>query len=70
MSLVSSKSFKNLRTSKVEEYRSKSTNTKLNLILSILKDKGFIVRQAANYDQALLEINKKSTRLLCLKKRI
>ena len=30
-----------------------------HLILSILKDKGFIVRQAANYDQALLEINKK-----------
>ena len=30
-----------------------------HLIISILKDKGFIVRQAANYDQALLEINKK-----------
>ena len=30
-----------------------------HLILSILKDKGFTVRQAANYDQALLEINKK-----------
>ena len=29
------------------------------LISSILKDKGFIVREAANYDQALLEINKK-----------
>ena len=29
------------------------------LISSILKDEGFIVREAANYDQALLEINKK-----------
>tara|TARA_Y100000590_G_scaffold90860_1_gene102515 strand:- start:5111 stop:6469 length:1359 start_codon:yes stop_codon:yes gene_type:complete len=29
------------------------------LISSILKDKGFIVREAANFDQALLEINKK-----------
>ena len=29
------------------------------LISGILKDKGFIVRVAANYDQALLEINKK-----------
>ena len=30
-----------------------------HLILSILKDKGFIVRQAANYDQAVNEISKK-----------
>ena len=29
------------------------------LISGILKDNGFSVRQAANYDQALLEINKK-----------
>jgi len=29
------------------------------LISGILKDKGFVVRLAANYDQALLEINKK-----------
>ena len=29
------------------------------LIKSILKDKGFAVREAANFDQALLEINKK-----------
>ena len=29
------------------------------LISSILKDRGFIVREAANFDQALLEINKK-----------
>ena len=29
------------------------------LISGILKDKGFTVREAANYDQALLEINKK-----------
>ena len=29
------------------------------LISGILKDKGFAVREAANYDQALLEINKK-----------
>ena len=29
------------------------------LISSILKDQGFTVRQAANFDQALLEINKK-----------
>ena len=29
------------------------------LISGILKDKGFVVRMAANYDQALLEINKK-----------
>ena len=29
------------------------------LISGILKDKGFIVREAANYDQAMLEINKK-----------
>jgi len=29
------------------------------LISSILKDKGFVVREAANYDQALIEINKK-----------
>jgi len=29
------------------------------LISSILKDHGFIVREAANFDQALLEINKK-----------
>ena len=27
------------------------------LISSILKDQGFKVREAANYDQALLEIN-------------
>jgi Response regulator containing CheY-like receiver, AAA-type ATPase, and DNA-binding domains len=30
-----------------------------NLISGILKDQGFAVRVAANYDQALLEINKK-----------
>ena len=29
------------------------------LICNILKEKGFIVRSAANYDQAVLEINKK-----------
>ena len=29
------------------------------LISSILKDNGFLVREAANYDQALSEINKK-----------
>ena len=29
------------------------------LISSILKDKGFVVREAANFDQAMLEINKK-----------
>ena len=29
------------------------------LISGILKDKDFIVREAANFDQALLEINKK-----------
>ena len=29
------------------------------LISGILKDKGFIVREAANFDQAMLEINKK-----------
>ena len=29
------------------------------LISGILKDKGFIVREAANFDQALLEIKKK-----------
>ena len=29
------------------------------LISGILKDKGFMVREAANYDQALIEINKK-----------
>ena len=29
------------------------------LISGILKDKGFTVREAANYDQAILEINKK-----------
>jgi len=29
------------------------------LIKSILKDKGFVVREAANFDQALVEINKK-----------
>ena len=29
------------------------------LISGILKDQGFAVRQAANFDQALLEINKK-----------
>ena len=29
------------------------------LISGILKDKAFIVREAANYDQALLEIKKK-----------
>ena len=28
------------------------------LISGILKDKGFIVREAANFDQALIEINK------------
>ena len=28
------------------------------LIKGILKDKGFVVREAANYDQALAEINK------------
>jgi len=30
-----------------------------NLISGLLKDKGFNVREAANYDQAILEINKK-----------
>ena len=29
------------------------------LISGILKDQGMIVREAANFDQALLEINKK-----------
>ena len=29
------------------------------LISSILKDKGYIVREAANFDQAVNEINKK-----------
>ena len=29
------------------------------LISSILKDKGFRVREAANFDQAMIEINKK-----------
>ena len=29
------------------------------LISGILKDQGFIVREAANFDQALLEIKKK-----------
>ena len=29
------------------------------LISGILRDKGFIVREAANFDQAMLEINKK-----------
>ena len=29
------------------------------LISHILKDKGFAVREAANFDQAILEINKK-----------
>ena len=31
------------------------------LITNILKDKGFEVREAANYEQAILEINKKSS---------
>ena len=31
------------------------------LISGILKDKGFTVREDANYDQAILEINKKLT---------
>ena len=30
-----------------------------NLISNILKDKNYNVREAANFDQALLEINKK-----------
>ncbi len=30
-----------------------------NLITSILKDKGFVVREAANFEQAIFEINKK-----------
>jgi len=30
------------------------------LISSILKDKGFNVREAANFDQALIEIKKKA----------
>ena len=30
-----------------------------SLVSGILKDKGFTVREAANYDQAMLEINKK-----------
>ena len=30
-----------------------------NLISSILKDKNYIVREAANYDQAIFEIDKK-----------
>ena len=29
------------------------------LMSGLLKDKGYNVRQAANYDQALIEINKK-----------
>ena len=29
------------------------------LLKGILKDKGFVVREAANFDQALVEINKK-----------
>ncbi len=29
------------------------------LISGILSDKGFVVREAANFDQALIEINKK-----------
>ena len=29
------------------------------LVSGILKDKGFTVREAANFDQAILEINKK-----------
>ena len=31
------------------------------LISGILKDKGYVVREAANYDQAILEIKKKNT---------
>ena len=30
-----------------------------NLVSNILKDKNYKVREAANFDQALLEINKK-----------
>ena len=30
------------------------------LISGILKDKGYVVREAANYDQAILEIKKKT----------
>ena len=37
------------------------------LISSILKDKGFSVRTAANFDQALLEINKKTPDLFHFK---
>ena len=33
-----------------------------SLISGILKDKGFIIREAANYDQALNEIKKKNSR--------
>ena len=35
------------------------------LISGILKDKGFIVRVAANFEQALLEINKKLCKSIC-----
>ena len=36
-------------------------NSDIRLLISnILKDKGFSVRTAANFDQALLEINKKT----------
>ena len=35
-------------------------NSDIRLLISgILKDQGFIVREAANFDQAMLEINKK-----------
>ena len=35
-------------------------NSDIRLLISeILRDKGFIVREAANFDQALIEINKK-----------
>ena len=35
-------------------------NSDIRLLISgILKDKGFLVREAANYDQAINEINKK-----------
>ena len=35
------------------------------LISSILKDKGFNVREAANFDQALIEIKKKAPPIHC-----
>ena len=33
-----------------------------NLVSNLLKDKNYTIREAANYDQAVLEIEKKITR--------